>query len=185
MEDKYYPTYRVRLDWVQDGEHCLENPNRHRGLKEGRVHNGTSWNRMYRDRVADDVLVKEAREWWKTFEKKGENPSRLKVVVEYVGDEVWCPSWFSHWMFDEGQTDREVLESFSRYVDRVQRKNVSNGHGETDAALGNDAPFVCLMGAEDRWRWCGSTTGEVGAERTDPPCRCAGCKERGVVRVVH
>jgi hypothetical protein len=40
----------------------------------------------------------------------------------------------------------------------------------------------CLMGAEDRWRWSG---GDSYENRTDPPCRCDGCKKAGVIRVDH
>jgi hypothetical protein len=38
------------------------------------------------------------------------------------------------------------------------------------------------MGAEDRWRWYG---GDSYENKTDPPCRCNGCKKAGVIRINH
>jgi hypothetical protein len=39
----------------------------------------------------------------------------------------------------------------------------------------------CLMGAEDRWRWYGGDYDN----KTNPPCRCEGCKKYGVIRINH
>ena len=61
--------------------------------------------------------------------------------------EVWCDGWFSHYSFDVGMSDHEVLASFERYVERVLRSDlpeIENGGR--------------LMGAEDRWRWHGCVT---------------------------
>lgn len=40
------------------------------------------------------------------------------------------------------------------------------------------------MGAEDRWRW--GAASENGDNNQDPPpCRCYGCKDRGVIAINH
>jgi len=38
-----------------------------------------------------------------------------------------------------------------------------------------------LMGAEERFRWRGSTT----KTKIDPPCRCKYCKKANVIRIDH
>lgn len=94
--------------------------------------------------------------------------------VEFTHRETWLMNWFQHQQPDWGETDAEVLDSFQRYVWRIERFNKRyrwNG-GEHDA--------ICLMGAEDRWRWRNGDGNEVPL-----PCRCDGCKKFGLVRIAH
>jgi len=48
---------------------------------------------------------------------------------------------------------------------------------------------VCLMGADERWRWTARAEGisiiGCGEETDPPPCRCEGCKKHGILRIDH
>lgn len=94
----------------------------------------------------------------------------------YLGMRDWAGSWFAHTTLDVGQRDEDVLRSFERYVDWV----LSLPRGEYPL---DDRPAALavpnLMGAQDRWRWSGQP------EDRNPPCRCAGCKARGVLTITH
>ena len=98
-----------------------------------------------------------------------------KITIKFLWKETWCIDWFSHWTFDEGQSDSEVMLSFASFVDRMESYNRSRNKEEKE---------YCLMGAEDSWRWHGTKEGDSN-ERTEPPCRCKYCKEQGVIRIGH
>lgn len=117
----------------------------------------------------------------------------LHLEAEYRHHETWCVSWFQHWTFDVGQSDRDALVSFRRYVDR-HRWYQRHGYSLDDEArarvrewLGHDP--ICLMGAEDRHRWTATPEGSgllgPGEGQADPPCRCEHCQEQGVLRIDH
>ena len=102
------------------------------------------------------------------------NPADLSITVKFARCDVWCDGWFSHWTFDVGMSDQGVLASFDRYVERIQRSDL------TETEKGS-----MLMGAEDHWRWHGCITGDPQSERTDAPCRCPCCKKQGRIRIDH
>lgn len=95
----------------------------------------------------------------------------LTMKVCLMARAEWWEKWFNHFTFDVGQSDEEVLRSFSDYVAWVQGLQeggrVPSGH-----------PLACLMGAEDRWRWKGADGGIA-------PCRCEGCKKNGLIGINH
>lgn len=163
--EKQYGIYTFTIKWEQDGIHKWEN--QHKGLPEGRIHNGTSFDIMYKDDQKIENLEQwVVNEWWKNYKKEklfDKNPSTPKFTVAFKEKETWCLTWFSHYTFDVGQTDEEALSSFASFVDRYRNEGYEGR---------------CLMGAEDMWRW-------KGADDTDPPCRCEGCKEFGVIRINH
>ncbi len=98
----------------------------------------------------------------------------VETELKYLGDDEWCLTWFSHYTFDTGQTDEEVLISFQHFVNRYE--------------IDVKRTQTTLMGAEDRWRWKGMTYPDgknaAGVE-VDPPCRCEFCKKRGIIRIGH
>lgn len=100
----------------------------------------------------------------------------FKTEVFLHTRETWYCIWFQHAQPDWGDSDADVLTSFQRYVDRIIRFNQRNQESYEPGGTLYDP--ICLMGAEDRWRWRGEGQG-------DPPCRCAGCKKFGVVRIDH
>jgi hypothetical protein len=189
-----YPQYWIGLRWTQDGEHDPKYPRQHEGLPEGRMWNGTSLNRMYREEQADlESWVRE--DWWPRYvaEKRAvlteeklsdRNPELVSVEVKFVGREAWCLSWFEHWTFDVGQSDAEALASFESYVRRHEwyqewsLESQDRTRLEADLAEQGIGRAICLMGADDRWRWKGDGDGK-------PPCRCKHCREQGVIRIGH
>lgn len=103
--------------------------------------------------------------------KKGCELVGVEAKAKLVQRSEWWLTWFCHSTYDIGQADAEALESFERYLDWAEPQSTERG--------GN----VCLMGAEDRWRWHGKTL--ENGDRTPPPCRCDGCRKYGVIRIGH
>lgn len=173
-----YPQYRVLARWTQDD-----------GQRGERRDNSVVLNRMYREDPGAEEVERWAREeWWPAYietKRPAEdrtlcerNPSEPEIEVTYDGEESWQISWFEHWTFDVGQTDREALDSFQRFVFRYA--DMQDYHPAE-----RPEGYRCLMGAEDRWRWSGAgSDGEPGT-RSDPPCRCEHCREQGVIRIGH
>jgi hypothetical protein len=161
-----YPIYHVKVRWSEryPPETAAHNM-RASELPAGRFWNGSSWDTMEREET--DVVERLLRDWWPEYSKKLLEPADLTLIVELRCRDTWCSGWFSHWTFDTGQSDQEVLDSFREYVDRIQYSD------RPEDEIGS-----LLMGAEDEWRW-------HGGERTEAPCRCPVCKERGVVRIDH
>jgi len=174
--EKAYSIYNVEAKWSEGiGDRNVSGfPDRcFDGSPDGRIWNGTGWYDMPREpKTIDEIAHLAQEEWWPKYKVSGarnlDDLADLKITVEFKREEVWCLSWFAHWTWDVGLDDSQVLESFTQYVERTQ--------------LLDD---FCLMGAEDRYRWKGSTTGKEGAEETDPPCRCPCCKERDVIIIGH
>ena len=183
--DPVYPIYEVQLRWENDGEHDPEYPKWHEGLPAGRVWNGTTMTKMYRENPGANTVREWAlNEWWPGYQDhegpsgklSDKNPGEPEVTVTFEGEESWCLEWFQHWTFDVGQTDGEALSSFQRYVDRY-------AHMQRIWPIPTEG-YKCLMGAEERWRWKGSVDGTP--ENDAPaPCRCEHCKKHGVIRIGH
>ncbi len=192
--EQAYPIFHVSAKWSQDvtekdGDMGDRPAWQTEGLPEGRLWNGSNWYKMLKDRLTGPgniaELTREVKEeWWPGYQADEKNRdlnfADLKVTVEFVRWEVWVLTWFQHWTWDVGLTDQDVLESFSRFVDRTEQLNQDEGK----MVDGYWQEPYCLMGAEDRCRWHGTKTGDQD-ERTDPPCRCSHCKEQGVVRIGH
>ena len=158
-----YPIYRITVRW---SEKQPEIPHKLRESSPGRFWNSVCWDAMERKVInVDTRIVQLWREWWPTYSAKFLEPAQLSITVESRDSDTWCSGWFSHWTFDTGQSDLEVLGSFAEYVDRIQRSD------RTDKSS-------LLMGAEDEWRWC-------AGDRTPAPCRCLLCKQQGIVRIDH
>jgi len=182
--EQAYPVYTFHIRWVQDGEHREDYGGNHKGLRKGRIWNHlVTQDKMYKEKLTEKELLKVARTVFNNNVKKEVNPSQPKIKIKLLHYETWCLKWFQHYTFDTGQTNEEALISFEKFVSRMERKNVENGHREHDVVSGNNNPYYCLMGAEDRYRWSGDDAeGNAGA---DPPCRCKHCKKRGVLTINH
>lgn len=177
--EKPYPIYSVRIEYTQDindenRKHVNEKPR----LPNNRVKSSQSTTVMYKKEHDIAFVQQYAKEKiWANFTKvheRGNKEGRMPVDhpkiesidVSLLRHETWCLTWFYHWTFDDGRNNTEYLESFARFVARMER-----------------VEDYCLMGAEDMWRWHG--TSDDGKERTDPPCRCMHCKNKGIVRIDH
>jgi hypothetical protein len=121
--------------------------------------------------IEDDT--KENGHYFKRFKPEELIIHVIDTEFVLVGYEEWCLTWFSHYTFDNGQSDEEVLRSFGAYTHRWRSSK--------------DKVFTTLMGADDRWRWKGTLYPDGSSKpiETDPPCRCQYCKEQGVIRINH
>ena len=186
--EKAYPIYSISAKWSEDQPIEPHPASWCEGLPEGRFWNRTGWSTMYSAERSPDEIKAEATNWWPKYivDKKISNPSDLEITIKLVHWEVWCEGWFSHWTFDVGMSDSDVIASFGRYVDRMLAANQHEGEfrKREDGTEYWHEPY-CLMGAEDRYRWCGSADGSPTGEHTDPPCRCEHCKKAGRVVIGH
>ena len=163
-----YPIYTIRYRWPQEGKNCPNGTN------------GTSATVMLREPSPTEIAGKAMERAILLAEENNVACDEVDVVVEFDRWEEWCCHWFNHYTWDTGLSDADVLLSFDRYVWRIERLNMHNPH-YTESGYKYDE--VCLMGAEDRWRWRGAN--DDNDDQTDPPCRCKHCKEQGVVRINH
>lgn len=186
-EEKKFPIYSFSARWSEDG---IQDPNRpkwYEGLPEGRVWNSTGFSKMFREEQTQEQLDTFINDWWgKYIESQSVeniqkhrhpiiNPQLAELKHSYKHHETWVLTWFSHETFDLGQTDGEALQSFENYVRRIEELN-----------LGKEIfDQICLMGAEDRWRWHGSDPDGKPNQDVPPPCRCKYCKEQGLIRIGH
>jgi hypothetical protein len=81
--------------------------------------------------------------------------------------ETSCCGWFKRHTINRRQDDLAVLASFEQFVSRTQ------------AAIARGDSTLCLMKAEDRWRWRGKKPGDPA------PCRCDGLQKCGFFRINH
>ncbi len=181
MEDKVlvdgeqaYPIYRFDYKWSQDGEQDSKRSWQHDGLPLGRIWNSTSVTKIYNKKLISGFLEHESAKFWNNIKHKYPNPLDCVITAVFKEYETWCLQWFSHYTFDVGQTDGQILESFEKFVHRKLLLNEREGQWIN----GYWREPYCLMGAEDRWRWRSSDDGR-------PPCRCEGCKRNGIVRIDH
>lgn len=181
QNDKQYPIYDVSVVWLENipaDSTPYDYPSRP-NPPVGMRYNNVFYNIMLKQDECLSLLETAAIHKWAAMVKKDKiigacNP---KVTIQGPRYDTWCPGWFSHWTFDNGETDQQFLQSFSRYVMR---------HEYYQKYQVKDRPknYVVLMGAEDRYRWFGTTDGDPD-HRTEPPCRCPYCKEKGIVTIGH
>lgn len=185
---KTYPIYSIAISYIQDDIYNKNNESHDKdreGLPVGRIRNMSCYhNRMFRKRPDVSFLK---QKYINNFleEKKNINPTDIDIKIKLIDYETWCLAWFSHYTLDNGQSDVEILESFEKYVRRIQRRNQDEGYMNDQGYW--QEPY-CLMGAEDRWRWrAASENGDNNQDpdKYPPPCRCNGCKERSVIAINH
>lgn len=188
MDDPRYPIYSVGVQWTQDGSDSNPRNWWPTNPGEGRIWNQCAMSKMLREPCDPSELQREFREnWWPVYianDLRGQppiatlRPRDVSIRVSDARFETWCLTWFEHFTFDIGQSDEEALASFERYV---RRYDWMQDYPYDNRPKG----YLCLMGAEDRWRWHGAGKNGERDARTDPPCRCKHCKEQGVIRIGH
>lgn len=166
-----YPIYHIGYRWPEEGKYC------HDGF------NGTSATMMLRETDISVLNGKAMVQAERLAEEKNVHPSDMGIEVKLTHYEEWCCQWFNHFTWDVGDSDAGVLASFQRYVWRMERHNQLHQIKIGEGASAFYTDDVCLMGAEDRWRWSGAN--DDNGDPTDPPCRCEHCTEQGVVRINH
>lgn len=161
------------------------------GLARHRIRDRTDWHGwIYREDPGLDVVRENTSKVWGRYisdpasqrlpDFVPREPRDVEFFAECVEHEEWVLTWFSHQTFDVGQSDAEVLSSFQRFLDR-KGVRMSDRYGHSHYDRGDDG--YCAMGADDRWRWAGALDDQ--GNMTTPPCRCAGCKKVGMIRINH
>lgn len=177
---RLYPIYRFHIEFT------------HRESKDEEwIKDSTSFSVMFRERQDEDELNDIARK----------NVDNLENRYKYVGQSAmwdikllkfdnWCCHWFSHYTFDNGQTDEGVYNSFEEYVRRYE--HMQNVFEPELLNKFRESPYgyQCLMGAEDRFRWGHWERDENGKMSDNDkflpgPCRCPACRKRGVITIDH
>jgi len=182
--EQTYPIWLFDAEWLQDKDPKAA-PDFYSFSKEapeGKFWNGTNSYRMFREEKTSGEIILLAREWIQKIlaneKNKEHNADSPVVVVQFVRHETCCLVWFSHYTFDTGQSDGEVLASFERFVQRTidinkREGKIKNGYYQEPH---------CLMSAERRGNWTGV---DDEGNRVDPPCRCKQCKEQGTIMIAH
>lgn len=175
---RIFPIWWYGAEWYYKGE-AKEHD---RVREDGLILNSTGVSIGFRKDPKEDDLIRWGKQVIKQQREKGVEPVDVSLNRHLKYRAEWWLLWFAHSTFDDGQTDKEALDSFQEYVWWAQRQGKKR-------TVGVEHNVVELMGAEDRWRWCGSKDGRAGMmwvqNPTDPPCRCSGCKKNGVIRICH
>jgi len=165
-EQYLYPAYAVSASTLED----YYTPNRH---------TWPDW--MERQELTDRQLHDAA---WARFAKvqqtalayDPDRPTRSvvdrmkcsRMTTKRLGMVPWVCGWFSHQTFRDGRSDDEIYNSFSAWVEQYRwMQDLSY----VDFEKNHGQPYVCLMGAEDHWRW--------------KLCECQTCKDEGVAVFTH
>lgn len=156
-DDILYPIYSVRAWWTEAREAKHPMPGTP-DPGEGRAWDQVSHCVMLREEMAlDDVAKLWRAKYWPAYAERATAPGDMSVrEVVFRFKESWCLKWFQHWTFDVGQSDKEVIDSFYRYVARMR----------------TDRPDEPLMHASEPSCW-------------SKPCRCEHCREEGIIMIDH
>ena len=158
-----YPIYSMRAKWQYKSDNQLEN-------------NSTSSDWMEREKLSDQQLLEKTEMFRQSIiakekEKGREVVTPIDIECKFMEYETWVLRWFSHLTFNLFETEEKAFDDFQDFVDRKMRENLKHGHMETNPIIGNEKPYHCLMGAEDRWRW--------------NICGCDICKQDGTTIINH
>lgn len=185
VEYKKYPIYIVLIKWT------FEEHNYEKEITEQKP-NGISHTWMEKEHLCEEALNLKAWEMTNIYFERAEkeskpgvnNYSNVNVEYKFLREDSWCLKWFSHYTFDEGQDDKYFADSFREYVDRhqdINEKLEQKYKSEYEAM--SKSEYVCLMGAEDSWRW--GSFDDNGNQQYSYPCRCKHCKKAGIVSIHH
>lgn len=175
MKERFYPVYKIKAKWA---EKIPENEqDKYLGDWIKNAPNGYFWNCCYKHympktKQTDEQIKVYYTNWFNKLQKEIYDIKNLTITCNYLFDESWCPNGFSHWTYDIGQSDKDVLKSFINFIKRRTIENTKYGHYGNECTNGNYDTYYCLMGAEDWWRWC-----------DNKPCRCG--KQLKIITIIH
>lgn len=191
-KDQLFPIYGITAKWKQDEYKREGNDWKPTG---NRVDNSLYNTRIFREPLSEKEIQKlrdsvESEYLGEVGEKMRKSRNRaplrnwsdLEVEVELKYWESWHLTRFTHETFRDDRTREEVIQSFENYVSRhewYQDHFLHSERLEELVATGQIPVKVCLMGAEDRWRWRGKD------DESEYPCNCDKCKEAGMWRISH
>lgn len=177
--EKAYPCYSIHVQFARPRTEADEGhfttPN---WLIEGRpemVRDSSQVSVMEREELSEARIAEIVAGIVARYQEKHPTAEVLESKAQLTHWETWGLGWFNHFTYPEGRSDEELIASFNRYVGRHE------GYQDNWMAGREDGEYkICLMGAEDRWRWRGEND-----DRDNPICRCEGCTKSGYVRVNH
>ncbi len=155
-------------------------------LEDDYVPNHVSWmDWMEREELTDDALenagwVRFAHHQQRALTFDPNRPHRsvvskmkcTRMTTNRLGLQPWTLTWFSHQTFRDGRSDEELRLSFCTYVDKYRWHSEEHQYmSPSEFEERHGEPYVCLMGAEDMWRW--------------KFCECQPCKDRGIAVFQH
>lgn len=116
--------------------------------------------------VTSHIALERFDAWLKGPDRDGKRPEERGATLHQLTRKTrwatWVQCWFGHVTLRAGRDDGELLASFERHVRQHERyQELPHEHWPPDG--------ICLMGAEDRWRW--------------NLCECDGCR-RGPMQVI-
>jgi len=139
-------------------------------------------NKMFRSEEQAESYFKENEKIYRAQIKGNEDLDEFLFEYTLSYRETWCMEWFSHYTFrDRFTSPGSVLADFEQYVNRVERRQGSQHLSPEvieDFEERSGHKWICLMGAEDRFRWSGAEDGPA-------PCSCKHCIDQGVWRINH
>jgi len=116
LKSDIFPIYSITALWHQKN---ITESSSVKDLPEGRCWNSTSFSTMFKEELSETKQQIYIIDWWKKYKRKKENRSKGLSIpilsINFKKFDTWVLSWFSHWTFDIGQTDQEVLISFDDY----------------------------------------------------------------------
>lgn len=148
-----------------------------------RFSNSTEGGMMFAEALTPEQVTDEIKNAQSRLLKSSPTAEDMETEVTIRVWETWCLAWFNHWTWPKDRTDAELERSFQKYVGRHSRYQntlsdaLLSGYGEE---VNRGEYLLCLMGAEEQWRWRGENGDTVRVV-----CRCAGCSKHGVVRINH
>lgn len=167
MEEKDFQVWKLSFEWVEKDQTGMLVPN------------GTELIRMPLVDIEPEYMDNWVEQNWDDYKLQYAKrlPERLivarnKLRVVDCGRWAWCLTQFSHFTYNTHLSDEKLIESFERHVARVRAHNEKHGHYDNFINPMDRDSYMCLMGAEEPWRWKG-------------PCRCEHCQAKGVVIIDH
>jgi len=154
-EIKAYPIWNVLATWNQNGY----------------KNNGVGFNISLREGFF------EADKWWIKYRKKQlkdkEPIELLKLEVVYKGEDVWYRTWFAHESLNYFDNVKDAFENFEKWLESKGYYVATEREAfwGTGLVMGNDGEEVCLMGADEKWRW--------------KLCGCKECKKQQITVIKH
>ena len=139
-------------------------------------------NKMFRDEKHAEIYFANNEQEYRSNLAVYARSEDFRFMWALSHRETWCLEWFSHYTFrDRFTSPGEVIADFEEYVSRIERRQgfyeASPDRIKRFEAL-TDHKWICLMGAEERYRWS-------GAGDTPAPCSCKACVAQAVWRINH
>jgi len=159
MEVKAYPVWRISARWNQ----------------KDYQNNCTGMTFSFRRNYSIKTMNRWAEKWWDKYKsrrlKDKEPIELLGLEVTFEGKEIWYLIWFNHKSLNYFPDEDSAFESFRNWLDKKGYRYGNYSNDEIGLTSDFNDKKVCLMGAEQTWRW--------------KYCGCKVCKRLGITIIKH